>query len=81
MNNAVQTAVKLLLACLAVGFVLSLFDLDALGALRVLSDAVHWVVDNAAALLRDGARYILLGAVIVVPIYLIRLGLNLLRRR
>ena len=81
MSNAIQTAVKLLVACLAVGFVLSLFGLDALGALGVVSDAIHWAVDNASELLRVGSRYILLGAVIVVPIFLIHLALRLLRRR
>jgi uncharacterized membrane protein (Fun14 family) len=81
MSNAVQTAVKVLVACLAVGFVLSLFGLDALGALGVVSDAIHWAVDNASELLRSGSRYILLGAVIVVPIFLIQLALRLLRRR
>ncbi len=81
MSNAIQTAVKLLVACLAVGFVLSLFGLDALGALGVVSDAIHWAVDNASALLRSGSRYILLGAVIVVPIFLIHLALRLLRKR
>lgn len=81
MSNAVQTAVKLLVACLAVGFVLSMFGLDALGALGVVSDAIHWAVDNASELLRSGSRYILLGAVIVVPIFLIHLALRLLRRR
>jgi membrane-anchored glycerophosphoryl diester phosphodiesterase (GDPDase) len=81
MSNAIQTAVKLLVACLAVGFVLSFFGLDALGALGVVSDAIHWAVDNASELLRSGSRYILLGAVIVVPIFLIHLALRLLRRR
>lgn len=81
MSEVIQTIVKLLAACLAVGFVLSLFGLDALGALGVLSDAIHWAVDNASELIRAGSRYILLGAVIVVPIFLIRLGFNLLRRR
>ena len=81
MSEVLQTALKLLVACLAVGFVLSLFGLDAWGALAVVSDAVHWAIDNASELVRSGSRYILLGAVIVVPIFLIRLGLNLLRKR
>ena len=81
MSNAIQTAVKLLVACLAVGFVLSLFDLDALGALRVLSDTVRWAVDNASSMISRGAHYILLGAVIVVPIFLVHLALKLLRKR
>jgi hypothetical protein len=81
LSDVIQTAVKLLVACLAVGFVLSLFDLDALGALRVVSDAVHWMVGNASELIASGSRYILLGAVIVVPIFLIHLALKLLRKR
>jgi hypothetical protein len=81
MSNAIQTALKLLVACLAVGFVLSIFGLDALGALRAVSDAAHWVVDNASEVVRSGARYVLLGAVIVVPIFLIRLALSTLRKR
>lgn len=81
MSQAIQTAIKLLAACLAVGFVLSLFDVDAWGALRMISNFAHWVVDNAAELVRQGAHYILLGAVIVVPIFLIRLAVQLLRKR
>lgn len=81
MSNVVQTVLKLLAASLAVGFVLSLFGLDALGALRAVSDAFHWAVENASELVRSGLGYILVGAVIVVPIFLIRLALASLRKR
>ena len=72
-ENPVGTILKLLLLCLVVGLILSFFDItpqhivtDTLRTLREIYDlvfgAVHWAVP-----------YILLGAVIVVPVAVISL--------
>ena len=72
-ENPVGTILKLLLVCLVVGLLLSFFNItpqhivtDTLRTLREIYDlvfgAVHWAVP-----------YILLGAVIVVPVAVISL--------
>jgi len=77
-ENPVGGIVRLVLICLLVGLVLSFFDItpqhivtDTLRTLREIYDlvfgAVHWAVP-----------YILLGAVVVVPVAVISL---MMRRR
>jgi hypothetical protein len=77
-ENPVGGIVRLVLLCLLVGLVLSFFDItpqhivtDTLRTLREIYDlvfgAVHWAVP-----------YILLGAVVVVPVAVISL---MMRRR
>jgi hypothetical protein len=72
---------KILLLCLVVGFILSVVDFDALGFIRFLSNSVRKAGDLAAEGVRWAVPYILLGAIVVVPVYVIKLGLDLLRRR
>ena len=77
-ENPVGGIVRLLLLCLVVGLILSFFDItpqhivtDTLRTIRSIYDllfgAVHWAVP-----------YILLGAVIVIPVAVISL---MMRRR
>ena len=75
------TGIKLLLVCLLVGWVLSVIEVDALGFIRFLSQSLRHAGDLAADAVRWGVPYILLGAVIVVPFYIIKLGLDMLKRR
>lgn len=81
MTPAIKTALKLLLASFCVGLVLSWIDFNALDVLRSVSEALHfavkWIGDN----LTRTIEIILLGAVVVLPIALIRYGLGRLRRR
>jgi hypothetical protein len=72
---------KLLLLCLVVGYLLSVVDLDPLGLIRWISNNLHNAGEWAAEAVRWAVPYVLLGAVVVVPIYLIRLGLGLLKKR
>jgi hypothetical protein len=75
------TLLKLFILSLVVGIVLSVFDIDPEGLLgafggtagsifRVLVDALEWAVP-----------YVLIGAVVVVPIWLILTALRMARRR
>ena len=75
------TDIKLVLICLIVGWVLSVIDLDALGFIRFLSQSVRNAGDLAADAARWAVPYILLGAVIVIPFYILKFGLDLLKRR
>ena len=79
-ENPVGTILKLLLLCLVVGLVLSFFNItpqhivtDTLRTLREIYDlifgAVHWAVP-----------YILLGAVVVIPVAVISVMTSRRRR-
>ena len=75
------TGIKLLLVCLLVGWILSVIEIDALGFIRFLSQSLRNAGELAAGAVRWGVPYILLGAVVVVPFYILKLGLDLLKRR
>ena len=73
-RKIIGTGIKLLLVCLLIGWVLSVIVIDALGIIRFLSRSLR----HAGELATDGVRwavsYILLGAVIVVPFYIVKQG-------
>lgn len=67
----IGTVVKLAIASLCVGLLLAWLDMDPL-------DLFHWTRDRLAAALGDAAdwvqwaiKYVFIGAVIVVPIWLL----------
>ncbi len=76
LKNPGRTLFRLLLASFAVGLLLSLFDLRPEELLHSLGDNVREIFEAAVDLVRWTIPYILLGAVIVTPIWL---GLTLLR--
>lgn len=80
-RKVLVTTVKLFAASLVVGWILSLVEVDPLGFIRLLSQSVHGVANIIADFVRWSIPYITLGAVIVIPFYLIRLGLGLLKRK
>lgn len=75
------SAIKILLLCLVVGYGLSLLDLQALDIWASLSNGIRYVFNNAEELLGTAGPYILSGAAIVIPIVLVKFGLDLLKRR
>ena len=70
-KSVAATLLKLLAASLAVGLVLSFLGLTPLDILEDLSGTVRQLVETAINVMRWAADYILLGAVIVVPIWLL----------
>ena len=76
LKNPGRTLFRLLLASLAVGLLLSLFDLRPEELLHSLGDNAREIFEAAVDLVRWAIPYILLGAVIVAPIWL---GLTLFR--
>lgn len=74
------SGLKILLLCLVVGYGLSLLDLNALDVWRWMSNQVRYVFENAEELLGRAGPYIVSGAAIVVPIVLLKFGLDLLKR-
>lgn len=81
LRKFIGTAIKLLLICLLVGWVLSVINLDALGFIRFLSQSVRNAGDLAADAVRWAVPYILVGAVVVVPFFILKFGLGLLKGR
>jgi len=71
MPNVVGTIVKLLIASLIVGVILTWMDLDALGFLRWIGHSFQDIVAFFGEFARWALGPILVGAVLVVPIWLI----------
>ncbi len=76
-----RTLFRLLLASFAVGVVLSVFDIRPEALLQNLDDYAHSAFTTAVEAVRWAIPYILLGAVIVAPVWLLLTLLKLLRRR
>ncbi len=76
LKNPGRTLFRLLLASFAVGLLLSVFDIRPEELLRNLDENLREIFEAAVDLVRWAIPYILLGAVIVAPIWL---GLTLLR--
>lgn len=66
-----STVLKLLLASLAVGMLLAWLNISPQDLIRSLAGEARQMVDNAVGLFGWGFSYVLLGAVIVVPIWLV----------
>ncbi len=64
------TIVKLLIASLVVGFVMSAVGITPASILARLGGTLRNAVDTGASLLTGTGEYILLGAVLVVPVWL-----------
>ena len=82
------TAVKLLIACFAVGLLLAWIDRSPTGVLErawtSLVAATNTLVRQAQHLVGSGGDvvgYVLTGAVVVIPLWLLFLLLGALRRR
>lgn len=81
MNGIVSTLVKLALACFLVGLLLNFFDIDPVRLMQNLPDTVYAVFDLLLGWTRRAVPYIMLGAIVVVPIWLIRVLLRAARRK
>jgi hypothetical protein len=81
LKNPGRTLFRLLLASLAVGLLLSVFGVRPEELLRNLGGNVREIFAAAVDLVRWAIPYILLGAVVVAPIWLGITVLRALRRR
>jgi hypothetical protein len=70
--------VKLVVISLIVGFVMSVFGFDAADLVRGAAEAIRDTIKDGGAVFRQLGGYVLTGAAIVLPIWLI---LRLLQRR
>lgn len=76
-----KTALKLLIACLVVGFALAAFNITPAHIVGQLLQLVTAIVDVSRGLFGWATPYVLLGAFVVIPIWLISYGLKRLRRK
>lgn len=81
MPNVVGTVIKLLIASLIVGVILSWMDLDALGFLRWIGHSFQDIVAFFGEFARWALGPILVGAVLVVPIWLVFFAIGKMKNR
>jgi hypothetical protein len=62
---------KLIIASLCVGLVLSFFNIDPVELLNNVPETLGKIIDVILDVINWAGKYILLGAVIVLPIYII----------
>jgi flagellar biosynthesis protein FlhB len=67
----IQTVIKLVIASLVVGAILAYFELSPQELMRGLFGNVQEILDWAMESFGSALSYVLLGAVIVVPLWLI----------
>jgi hypothetical protein len=65
------TVVKLIIASLCVGLILAYFNADPLDLLYWARDSVTAILGDATSWVQWAIKYIFIGAVIVVPIWLV----------
>jgi hypothetical protein len=80
-KNIISTLLKLIVASLAVGFVMDYLELTPKEALKGLGNAVVEVFQMGSSVFEWGFSYILLGAAVVIPIWLIATGWKMLRNK
>ena len=72
MNKNAKTAVKLVLASLLVGLLMSIFGLTPGEFWRRAADGVVWAWENGLDFLDGAVIYIVTGAAVVVPIFIVQ---------
>ncbi|MFP6713176.1 MAG: hypothetical protein VB913_15935 [Rhodospirillales bacterium] len=73
MNSPVKTIFKLLVASLLVGWLLKALDLDAKSLLEFLGSFADSLMNIFAGIFEWSLSPILIGALVVIPIWIIRL--------
>ncbi len=70
-NTVVSTIIKVLIVSLLVGFALTLFDITPQQLLANVGGTVQSIFQVGVSMVEWAVPYILLGAVIVVPIWVV----------
>jgi len=69
-RSVTATIVKIVIASLLVGFALTFFDITPQGVLQTLGGTVKSIFEMILGFFRWALEYILIGAIVVVPIWL-----------
>ena len=78
-KNVGSVIVKLLIGSFLVGWLLTFFDITPLDLLKDLTGTIGHIYSTALSSVRWAADYILLGAVIVLPLWGLYAGMNYLQ--
>ena len=80
-NTVVSRIVKLAIVSLLVGFALAFFGIDPKDLITSLGSTVVSIYEVILRFLQWAVKYILLGAVVVVPIWLVFFLIDLAKRK
>ena len=80
-NRVVATIVKLAIISLLVGFALAFFGIDPKNLVTSLGSTVVEIYEVILRFLQWAMKYILMGAVVVVPIWLIFYLIDLAKKK
>ena len=80
-KSAVSTIVRIAILSLLVGLALALFDISPRALVENLGSTVVEIYEVVLRAIRWSVKYILLGAVVVVPIWLVFFLLRVARRK
>ena len=80
-QNVAATIIKLLVLSLIVGLALNLFNLDPLSLLSNLGGTIESIFKTTVSAITWAVPHVLLGAAVVVPIWLALLLLRTARKR
>ncbi len=79
--NIRDTVLKIVLFSFVIGLLLSFFDVNPAQLLRNFGATAEQIFKIVADIIEWGVKYVLLGAVVVIPIWLIFFAIGKLRRR
>jgi len=74
-----DTIIKIVIGSFIVGILLAFFDIDPKELMADFGETVQAIFKVVADVIEWGVKYVLLGAVVVVPIWLIFFGIGKLR--
>tara|TARA_E500000331_G_scaffold265053_1_gene256242 strand:- start:590 stop:841 length:252 start_codon:yes stop_codon:yes gene_type:complete len=77
----VSTIVKLIIACLLVGLVLSTLDVDPRNILAIGQAVIEWLIEVGGEFFARALTYILIGAIVVIPIWVVMYLLRAVKSR
>ena len=81
MHSVVWTIIKLAIVCFIVGVLLAFFDVDPVSLMRNFPDAIYSIFEVLLGWTRSAVPYIMLGAIVVIPIWLVLFLLRVARRK
>jgi len=70
-NKVISTIVKLAVASLAIGIVISIFNVSPRRILDLLGSTAQEIIATIVSVFEWAFQYILVGAIVVIPIWLV----------
>ena len=80
-KTAISTIVKLAIVSLLVGFALVFFGIEPADLVKSLGSTVVKLYELVLSFMRASMKYVLIGAVVVVPIWLVFYLIGLAKRK